>query len=259
LRRPYSFVTTVGYDRRLSESVSLVAEYLFARGVNLLRLRDVSDVASGIVTGRTLEFESTGRSIQHELMIGVRGDIGARFSMYGNYRLGRKKADTGGPYTLPAESLDLAAEYGPSADDRRHQIVAGATRQWLGVLIEPSATVMSRAPFNITTGHHNNGDTFFTDRPVSIPPGSPGAVTTAFGSFALNPQPLNAMIPRNFGRESWDVNVQLAVSKSLPQEVTVTAYADNLLNRSRLVRYNGVLALRCSVRPIKRSMRDDSR
>jgi hypothetical protein len=215
------------------------AEYLFARGARLLRLRDIS--AAEVESARVLQFESTGRSVQHELMLGVHGDFGANWSAYGNYRLGRRLSDTDGPYTIPASSQELSAEYGAAADDRRHQFVAGATVRSLGMLIEPSVAVASGRPFNITTGRDDNGDTFFTDRPSPAVAGDAGAIATPFGLFNLNPQPGDPMVARNLGRESWDVNVRLAVSKTLPKGVMVTAYADNLLNTPRLVRYNGVL------------------
>jgi hypothetical protein len=161
--------------------------------------------------------------------------------VYGSYRWGRKQSDTDGPYTVPANSHDLEAEFGAAADDRRHQIVAGAVvRAWGGVLVEPSVTVASGLPFNVTTGRDDNGDTFFADRPAWAAGTNGDAVATPFGVFDLTPLPGDAIVPRNLGREGWDVNLQLALSKTL-KGITVTAFADNLLNTPRLVRFNGVL------------------
>jgi hypothetical protein len=175
-------------------------------------------------------------------MLGLRGDVGSNLSLYGNYRVGRKDSDTDGAYTVPANSSDLQTEWGASADDRRHQIVAGATVQGLGgLLIEPSVTIMSGRPFNITTGYDNNGDTIFADRPAFAGGGAEGAVSTPFGAFNPAPGPGDVIIPRNFGREPWNVNVELAVSRSFLKGMTITGYAENLLNTSRFVQLNGVL------------------
>jgi hypothetical protein len=239
---PYSFVTTASYERQLPHGLFAVAEYLFGKGGGLLRLREIAGASDAAPVSPVLQFESTGRSVQHELMLGLRGDVSASLSLYGNYRLGRKAGDTDGAYTLPANSRDLGAEWGPSADDRRHQIVAGATLQGFGsLLIEPSVAIASGRPFNVTTGHDNNGDTIFTDRPAFAAAGAEGAVSTPLGTFNPTPRPEDVIVPRNFGREPWDVSVELAVSRSLPKGLMITGYAENLLNTSRFVRLNGVL------------------
>jgi hypothetical protein len=245
LRVPRSLVTTVGYKRQLPHGLSAMAEYLFGTSAHLLRLREtVAPVAVSSAPGRTpsvLQFESTGRALQHELMLGLRGDVSSALMLQGNYRLGRKKSDTDSAYSIPADSRDLSTEYGASANDRRHQFVVGATVQALGLLVEPSITVLSGAPFNITTGHDNNGDTFFMDRPAFAAEGQAGAVVTPFGAFNPNPGPGDVIVPRNFGREPWQANVDLAISKSLHKGLTITADSENLLNMDRFVRLNGVL------------------
>jgi hypothetical protein len=234
-------VTTVSYARQLPHGLSAMAEYLFGTSAHLLRLRETTAPGAPATTPSVLQFESTGRALQHELMLGLRGDVSSGFTLYGNYRLGRTESDTDGAYSIPADSRDLSSEYGASANDRRHQFVAGATVQALGILVEPSITVLSGAPFNITTGRDNNGNTFFTDRPAFAAAGQTGAVATPFGAFNPNPRPGDVVIPRNFGREPWQADVDLSISKSLLKGLTITADGENLLNTDRFVRLNGVL------------------
>ena len=49
------------------------------------------------------------------------------------------------------------------------------------------------------------------------------------------------IIPRNYGREPKQVNVNLAVSKNVYDQVAVTVDAENLLNANLLYGSNGVL------------------
>ena len=242
-RMPYVYVTTTNYERALPHGLFVGAQYLFAQGFDQLRLRNTTAVAGASIASAApiFQFESTGRSVQHELMLIGRGAAGERLSFYGNYRLGRKTSDTDGPRTLPARSHDLSAEYGPAAVDRRHQLSAGLTVTLPGgVGVAPSLTLASGRPFNIITGRDNDGDTVFTDRPAFAQAGDPGAVVTPFGIFNPNPQPGDAIIPRNFGREPWQSNVDLAVSRTV-KAVTITADAENLLNTNRFFAVNGIV------------------
>jgi hypothetical protein len=245
LRTPYSSITTLGYERQLPHGLVAMAQYLFDQGARNLRLRNIGLAASELPAGaprtRIMQFESTGRSTQHELMLGLRADLSATLNAYANYRLSRRLSDTDGPYTLPADSSDLSTEYSPSGDDRRHDITSGAAIDVRGVLLEPSVTIASGLPFNITTGRDGNGDTIFTDRPAFARIGDDAAVATRYGLLTPHPLPGDTIIPRNAGREPWQVNVDLAVSKELGHGLRSTAYAENLLNASRFFGVNGVL------------------
>src|SRR5260370_26825220 len=88
--------------------------------------------------------------------------------------------------------------------------------------------VASSAPFNITTGSDDNGDTLFTDRPAFAKAGDAGAIVTRFGIFNPHPGPGDAIIPRNFGRGPGEVNVNLSLSRTFSfGEVSKGAAADS--------------------------------
>jgi len=84
----------------------------------------------------------------------------------------------------------------------------------LAIQITPYVSVVSGAPFNITTGIDNNGDTLFADRPAFATPGAPGAVETPFGVFNPNPAPGDKIIPRNFGQGPGRFSVNFGISRS---------------------------------------------
>jgi hypothetical protein len=246
LRAPSALITSVGYERELPGHVFAVVQYLDSRGIHQLRLRNVTAPGPGALTAATvapvLEFESTGRSSQQELMVGLRGNFSARLTLYGNYRFGRRYSDTDTAFTTPADSLDLSTEYGRSADDQPHQFLGGISAQLpAGILVDSSISIASGRPFNITTGRDNNGDTLFADRPSFAQPDDAGAIDTPFGRFNPNPQPGDLRIPRNFGRDPDLMNLSLAVSKTIANRLVITIDSDNLLNTSRLFGSNGVV------------------
>src|SRR5262249_7155505 len=163
-------------------------------------------------------------------------------SLYANYVYGRKRSDTDGPYTLPANSNDLSTEFGWAADDQRHQVVAGAVIQMDSLSLSPSITFASGRPFNITTGLDNNRDTIFTDRPSFAASGDAGAVSTAYGFLNPNPQSGEVIVPRNFGREPAQIALDLSATQTLGKGVTLTIDLQNLFNADRLYGTNGVLS-----------------
>ena len=236
LRMPYSIRTSIDYERQLPFNLWGVFGYRYDRGENLLRLRNVGTSAP------VFEYEATGRSTQHELLLGLRGGVG-KSGVYANYTLARRMGDTDGPSTLPADPFNLAAEWGALATDRRHEFVAGASIALPGgMYVSPYVTATSGLPFNITTGHVDNVDNVFTNRPSFAVPGTPGAVATPYGLLNPNPQPGEPLIPRNLGREPFVTTVNLTFSKSFDDDgVMISINVDNLLNAARLTGANGVI------------------
>jgi len=236
LKLPFSFMTTIGYERQLPGRLFAVAQYLYSRGFDQLRLRNLSGPSP------IFQFESTGRSLQREFMVGLRGNISADLTLYGNYTLGKKYSDTDGAYTMPANSNDLSAEYGFAADDQRHRFVAGATAAMGGGLsISPAVSISSGRPFNITTGSDNNGDSLFTDRPAFARAGDAGVIVTRYGVFNPNPQSGDTIIPRNLGREPMQVSMDLNITQSLFSNLFIGIDSENLLNQRRLIKSNNVV------------------
>jgi hypothetical protein len=222
LRSPYLFVSTVSFEQPLSKNLRSVFTYNFERGVHLLRIRNINaplpntnNERPNPDVGPILQYESSGISRRQEFVTALFGDLSDKFSFFGSYRLGFAKSDTDGTRQAPADSYNLASEYGYTKFDRRHQFYFETyARLPFGIYFSPNVFVATGTPFNITTGRDDNGDTLFTDRPAFANPGDAGAIITPFGTFNPNPQPGDPIIPRNFGRGASLVSVNLNTSKT---------------------------------------------
>jgi hypothetical protein len=255
LRAPRTSMAALSYERELRRGLSASATYTYQRGVDLIRLINANASAPGaggirpsLLEGPIMQYESTGRSDHHELYVGVRADIKIA-GVTGNYTVARTRSDTDGPSTTPADSTDLAAEYGPAASDQRHAASFNISRVLPGgIYTSVSLALLSGRPFNITTGRDNNGDSLFTDRPAFATPGNADAIVTPFGAFNPDPRPGDRIVPRNFGRSAGEARVDLFVSKSMKTgpadkaNLSFSASVENLLNRVNLAGFNGVLS-----------------
>ncbi len=222
MNAPYSFLTTVSYQQALPGKLSATFSYSWAKGVHLLRTRNTNAPLPNSpnqrplpAQGPILQYESTGRSKRHEFVAALQGDLSEKVSFNGSYRLAFAHSDTDSSNSAPANSYDLSTEFGRAKTDQRHRFYfeANVELPW-HVYLSPNIYVASGAPFNITTGSDDNADTLFTDRPAFANAGDPGAIVTRFGVFNPNPQPGNAIIPRNFGRGPGEVSVDLNLSKT---------------------------------------------
>ncbi|MBL8176945.1 MAG: carboxypeptidase regulatory-like domain-containing protein [Bryobacterales bacterium] len=207
LRTPYLLQTSIGVDRQLPRNTTIGFNYVFGRGAHLLRARNInSPLADGTLpygtVGNLYQYESTGFSRQNQWMTNFSTRFSTKVSLFGFYAYGRSKSDTDGVGSFPASTYDLASEYGPSGFDIRHRlVVGGALNARYGISFNPFLMVSSGAPFNITTGRDNNGDTMFNDRPAfATDLNAAGVVQTQWGAFQLNPGPTGTLIPRNYGR-----------------------------------------------------------
>jgi hypothetical protein len=126
----------------------------------------------------------------------------------------------------PADSYDLQSEFGRSDFDQRHQFYFESyVALPLGIAVSPNLFIASGAPFNITTGADDNGDTLFSDRPAFAVAGDANAIRTPFGIFNPRPQAGDKIIPRNFGRGAGEISLNLNVSKTFgfgPEKATPT-------------------------------------
>jgi hypothetical protein len=222
LQSPYLFNSTVSYEQQLLKNLTSVFSYNFERGVHLLRVRNINATLPNTNNerpnpdlGPVLQYESSGNSRRQEFVTALYGDLGNRFNFYGSYRLTFAKSDTDGAKTAPADSYNLTSEYGYSKADQRHQFYFETyTKLPLGIYFSPNVFIASGAPFNITTGRDDNGDTLFTDRPAFANPGDAGAIRTTFGWFNPNPHSGDRIIPRNFGRGENQISLNLNASKT---------------------------------------------
>jgi hypothetical protein len=262
MKAPRQFISSLHYEKELTSTLFGSIGYTGERGSRMPRLRDIntprgpgaSRPLPGV--GQLLQFDSTGRSRRDELQLALRVSLNTGSRIFTNYTLASTKADgdtligRDRAGLVPANSNDLAAEFGPADVDSRHRLVVSGAL-WLPALwvLAPSFTAASGRPFNITTGLDNNGDTHFTDRPAFAGAGDLDAVDSAFGRLDYTPEPGDRIIPRNFGRRAPTYTFDLSLSKvfilgldpAAGRTLTVNINFENVLNMTRTQYYNGVV------------------
>ena len=221
IRAPYIAQTAVGIDRQLPRNTSISVTYTFSRGLRMLRTRNINaPLADGTLpfgdVGNIYLYESSGQMRQQQLITNFNTRFSRRVSLFGFYMLNFAKGNTDGVGSFPANSYDLSSEYGSTMFDIRHRaFIGGSLNTFKGVTLNPFITASSGAPFNITTGRDNNGDTIFTDRPAfATDPTAPGVIVTPWGVFNPNPGPGDIIIPRNYGRGPAQFSVNLRISRT---------------------------------------------
>ncbi|MCA1615113.1 MAG: carboxypeptidase-like regulatory domain-containing protein [Acidobacteria bacterium] len=230
LREPYMMQAALGLERQLPRKSTLAVTYVASRTLHALRARNVNAPvvvgdSSGEVVGRArprpaagnvIQYESSGRLNQHQLLVTLNARPSARASFFANYTLNRARGDTESAGTWPADSYDLRGEYGRSSFDVRHAFAAGGTFEaaW-GLRLSPLVYASTGRPFNITSGVDANGDSLFTDRPaLASDLTRPTARVTPFGAFDTEPPPGAPVIARNYGEGPGYFVVNLGVSRT---------------------------------------------
>ena len=97
--------------------------------------------------------------------------------LFVNYGFTRSRNETDGPFSLPADNFDLAAEWGPSAQDITAPRLSGMFNMdlWPASSSATSFSGNSATPYTITTGRDDNHDTVSNDRPPASAATAPAA------------------------------------------------------------------------------------
>ena len=219
LRSPYTFQAAVGIERQLPFKSTLSVSFIHAQTRRVLRSRNINapinDVRPVPSAGNIYRYESTGRFDQNQLVLNFRTNIADGVSVFANYAFGKAKSDSDGAGSFPANSFDLAAEYGNASIDVRHRFAIGGNFEIpFGISVSPFITYRSGAPFNITTGTDSNEDSVFTERPTfaQLAAGCTTRLISASYCDVAGADP-NANIPRNYGRGSDFFVTNLRLSK----------------------------------------------
>jgi hypothetical protein len=292
----YSLRTSLSVERQLPYNLKVSLTYSHSHTLRTLRTvninaplagtHDPQQPSSGVRPlgqgeGNILEYESNGKSVSNSLGVGVNGRLG-KLNFWSNYSLGKSKSRDNGTSGSPFDPYDFSGEWGRSNFDIRHFFYAGGNYPApFGLSVNTFVVANSGTPFNIITGHDTNGDTFFTERPAfATDLSKPGVVVTPLGAFDPNPEPGQAVIPRNFGQGPSFVSVNVGLEKSIkfgraippkevaggaaaagnlvtsadspkpppkqpvqrPYQLVLSLYANNLLNRTNRANPVGNLA-----------------
>jgi hypothetical protein len=175
LALPYVHQASIGVERPITSALIFQASYLFMRGRNQMRSRNINAPdAFGVRPepniGTVTQIESTGRTSNDRLNVNLNYRARARrIFANANYTLANMKNVADSALSLPANSLDPDAEWGPASHDVRHRFNAMVTFPiLLGLRASVNTNASSAAPYTITTGRDDNGDGVSNDRPPGV-------------------------------------------------------------------------------------------
>jgi outer membrane receptor for ferrienterochelin and colicin len=175
LQLPQVHQASLGIERQLRQNFSVQATYQMLRGRRQIRSININapdefgnrpDPTVGTVT----QFESTGRSQTDRLTLGGNYRFPQRRIFVNmNYTLGRVRNHADSETSLPADSLNPDAEWGPGRQDVRHRL-QGTINVPLkyGLRANVNVNAQSATPYTITTGRDDNKDGVSNDRPVGV-------------------------------------------------------------------------------------------
>jgi hypothetical protein len=221
LHSPYIMQTAITYERQISGNTTLSVTYSNARGVRVLRSRNINaplpaSYVRPFGVRNIYQYESTAFFRQNQILVNWNSRLNRSVSLLGYYVWGRASSDSDGPGSFPANSYDTAAEYARAGFDARHRLMVGGTFiAPLGLTFSPLVTASSGLPFNIVTGTDLNNDSIFNDRPAwATDPLRPSVRATSYGLFDASPIAGQTIIPRNLGNGPAQVLFNLRVARS---------------------------------------------
>jgi len=192
LGQPVIQQASIGLERTLTSWAGLRMDYMWTRGSNTLRAVNVNAPTDGVrpdpTAGNITEIQSSGKRASDRLTVGINARY-ERPRIFSNvmYQLQSSRNYADSATSLPSDSTNPDVDWGPSAQDIRHRLfVMFNAPIWKGVRAGFNMQVASAAPYTITTGRDNNGDTVFNDRPVGIERNSERGARQINASLRLN-------------------------------------------------------------------------
>ena len=168
LALPRTTRASFGVERNLVGRLRLNVDYSYQRGSNELRSRNRS-VAGSAESLR--EIEATARSRRHviDARLNLMPQPNARIGFFFGYLWQDAKNETSGALSLPADERNIAAEWGRAQGDIRHRFFGLLNgRPAKNFSFSSLISASSGAPFDMTTGRDDNGDSLLNDRPAGL-------------------------------------------------------------------------------------------
>ncbi|HTM38002.1 MAG TPA: carboxypeptidase regulatory-like domain-containing protein [Terriglobales bacterium] len=192
LRSPYTIQSAASIERQVTRAATVSITYLHSRGEHAFFIANVNAPGAPWVPGNgrpqnsndnIYQYQSEGIFRQNQLIANVRVNTGKRLSLFGFYTLSYANSNvasggsaggffSSGTTTMASfisDQYDPLADYGRAAFDVRHRAFLGGNLSMpYGFSLSPFVIINSGAPYTITTGQDNNGDSIFNDRPWLI-------------------------------------------------------------------------------------------
>jgi hypothetical protein len=192
LDQPLIQQASIGLERTLTGWARLRMDYMWTRGSGTLRSVNVNAPADGVRpdpdAGNISEIQSTGRRASDRLTVGINARH-ERLRLFTNvmYQLQSSRNYADSATSLPADSINPDADWGPSAQDIRHRLFFMFNAPiWKGIRAGLNMQVASAAPYNVTTGRDDNLDTVFNDRPDGTGRNGARGASTVNATLRLN-------------------------------------------------------------------------
>jgi len=246
----------------LKPNLSMDIGYVWIRGTHLPRSRDYNPPSPGNdfirpnpAVSEVMTFENSSSSTYHGLRAGLRGQISSQLMVHLSYTFSKAidDAEEMFPHWRNQNMFDFRSDRGLALYDQRQRLVfsmvwnTGDGRQHGGVMnrllrnwiIAPIVELGSGRPVNVLLGFDNNRDGYpGSDRPDVAAPGTPGSVTTAYGTFVVPPHGVSG----NLGRDAFTgpgfASLSLRLERKIPitERLSVDLLAEgfNLLNRTNV-------------------------
>jgi hypothetical protein len=171
---PKRLMGNVGISQQFSSNFGVNLSYSRSRGYDRFRGVNINAPLNGVrpdpAVGNVTQVESTAAARGQMLSAGANYNVPAkRMFLFANYAWLKQESDADGPFSVPANSYDPGAEWGPVSGIPRHNFSAMFTSSVTrNVRMSVGGSWRSGTPYNITTGRDDNGDTVFNDRPSGV-------------------------------------------------------------------------------------------
>ena len=269
VRMPRSTRFSGGIDQKITKTVSVGATYSNTRTNGVLVGLNLNAPVNGVRPDPTFvniietvpQGRSRSQSVSSYLSLSLSPTMpgatttGPRLSwkrglgIYASYYLGKSENNTDGAFSFPA-SGSLATEWGPSSGDVRHRVYMSLNSNALKNL---SASIgvqaYSGAPYTIRTGHDDNGDLVFNDRPVGVGRNTQRAGmqwnSNGYFSYTIGvgkrATPLPPGITITGGGPGGFTVGTMAQTNAPRYRLTFMVSAQNLTNHANYVGYSGLM------------------
>ena len=257
---PYSFQSTIGLERSFGPNWTFSGDFVHWR-VYHDWVRQDSNLYYNAATGFSANPATAGRpnpnfttilsfvtpdaagAIYDGLQMGLQRRFSKGLSASAAYTLARLKDSTTGPFYVPNNPTDFAAEWAHSPDDQRHTLALNASYQWKwGIQGGLFYHFGSGQAFATTAGGSPFGNGTTANRTLL-------ATTKTYNPAANNtPARLasNYLITQRdalYGRAVHRVDARLSKSLMIRERMRISGIAEafNLLNHANYGAYNGVV------------------
>ena len=264
LTAPYTWISEATLETTSPFGLVLTGSYRFVRGIHLFRGRNLNaplDITSPVPRscqpgqseaqcvrpqpsrGNIVQIESTGLASSHQIQIGFQQRL-SFINVRGNYNAEVSYADVAGDdfddggFDLPADNYDLSSEWGPT--EPRHDVNTNVNLRlpW-NVDADMNFNWNSGEPYSVVTGRDDNKDTNTTDRPAGVHRNS--LTGPSFFEVDMNLSKTITLIPEVSDAANSPVAGGGYFGRRSGIRMTISAEAENLLNKVNYNRISGVL------------------